>query len=434
MMSYGSTILSFIFVLGVLVFVHELGHFLVAKKCGMRVEEFSLGYPPKAFGITFGETEYMISWLPLGGYVKIAGMSDFGQDNPEGKPWEIWSKPRWMQASVMAAGPAMNILLGFLLILFVRVGYGDEAYLTRTTIGGVEPESALYEAGLRTGDDVVEINGKPVGDWRGVVGGFSTALGTRSRIVVDRVGEQVVIDVQLPADPTAIGIARPIKARVGQLNGGYPAEGSGLAYGDLITAIDGQPVNTWWEMSKIIQVSADKALLVEWVRPDGERMSATITPQGDTYDGKVIGMIGIGQFPERVRVSFVRAVTRSFEDLKANTFAIFGFIQRLVSGRGSGAELAGPVQIAQFAGKSAAAGIEALFSFMALLSVNLAVLNLLPIPMLDGGHLFIMGIEAVTRREMAPKHKEVLQQIGFVFLLALMIYVTANDIGRWWGN
>ena len=148
------TILSFVFVLGVLVFVHELGHFLVAKKCGMKVEQFSLGYPPKAFGVTYGETEYLISWLPLGGYVKIAGMSDFGRADSQGEPWEYLSKPRWMQAAVMVAGVVMNIILAFLLLLTIHVAYGDFP----TTLGDVEPESALYD-----GVDLPAIMGREKG-------------------------------------------------------------------------------------------------------------------------------------------------------------------------------------------------------------------------------------------------------------------------------
>jgi regulator of sigma E protease len=159
-------------------------------------------------------------------------------------------------------------------------------------------------------------------------------------------------------------------------------------------------------------------------------MGAKVTPSADEVDGKVVGRIGISQFRERVPVGLGQAVLRSGEELGIYTGSIFMFLKRLVSGNGSSRELAGPVAIAQMAGQSAKHGLESLFSFMALLSVNLAILNLLPIPMLDGGHLFVMGIEAVTRRELSTKHKEVLQQVGFVFLLALMIYVTANDIGR----
>lgn len=419
-------------------FVHELGHFLVAKKCGMKVEQFSLGYPPKAFGVTYGETEYLISWLPLGGYVKIAGMSDFGKDNPHGQPWEMQAKPRWMQASVMAAGPAMNIILGFLLILSIRVAYGDDAYLNSTVLGGVAKESGLYEAGVRTGDQVIQIEGQPITNWREVADGLTSSVGRRMEIVVDRFGEVVTASALLDSDPSKLGIAPPWKPRVGTVVLGYPAEGAGLQGGDLITRVDGQPVATWYQMSEIIQEKAGQPVAIEWVR-EGDAsglMSATLTPQADEDNGKVVGRIGISMshVRDRVPISFGEAFIRTGEDVFLYTTAIFGFLKRLISGQGSSNELAGPVAIAQLAGQNAQQGLDSLLIFMAILSLNLAVLNLLPIPMLDGGHLFIMAIETVTRRDLSLKQKEVLQQAGFVFLLVLMIYVTANDISRWLTN
>ena len=422
--------------LGVLVFVHEMGHFLVAKKCGMKVEQFSLGYPPKAFGVRYGETEYLVSWLPLGGYVKVAGMSDFGKDNPEGQPWEFQSKPRWMQASVMAAGPAMNVILAFILILMIRVAYGEYAYLNSTMLGGVTESSALYEAGIRSRDEVRQVNGQTVTNWAGVIEELAGSLGQRTDILVEREGGQIVKSVMLDADITKLGVVPPLKPRVGQVVPGHPAENIGLQGGDLITAVNGQSVVTWWEMSQIIQTRPGEEVTITWVREgDGNgELSAVVTPRANEVNGETVGRIGISQLRARVPVEFGSAVSRSGVELWNFTSSIFQFLQRLVSGQGSSNELAGPVAIAQMAGQSAKNGFESLFTFMALLSMNLAVLNLLPIPMLDGGHLFIMGIEAITRRNLSVKQKEVLQQIGFVFLLALMIYVTANDIGRWLTN
>ena len=422
--------------LGVLVFVHEMGHFLVAKKCGMKVEQFSLGYPPKAFGVRYGETEYLVSWLPLGGYVKVAGMSDFGKDNPEGQPWEFQSKPRWMQASVMAAGPAMNVILAFILILMIRVAYGEYAYLNSTMLGGVTESSALYEAGIRSRDEVRQVNGQTVTDWAGVIEELAGSLGQRTDILVEREGGQIVKSVMLDADITKLGVVPPLKPRVGQVVPGHPAENIGLQGGDLITAVNGQSVVTWWEMSQIIQTRPGEEVTITWVREgDGNgELSAVVTPRANEVNGETVGRIGISQLRARVPVEFGSAVSRSGVELWNFTSSIFQFLQRLVSGQGSSNELAGPVAIAQMAGQSAKNGFESLFTFMALLSMNLAVLNLLPIPMLDGGHLFIMGIEAIMRRNLSVKQKEVLQQIGFVFLLALMIYVTANDIGRWLTN
>ena len=234
------------------------------------------------------------------------------------------------------------------------------------------------------------------------------------------------------SDPAELGIAPPLKPRVGQIVPGHPAEGTGLEAGDLITVVDGHPVTTWWQMSQIIRAKPDQEVTIQWIRESAgnAEMSATITPRGDEVAGEIVGRIGISQFRERIPVGFGQAVIRSGEELWVYTTGIFAFLKRLVSGQGSGSELAGPVAIAQMAGQSAKHGIESLFTFMALLSVNLAVLNLLPIPMLDGGHLLIMGIETAVRRDLSVKQKEVLQQMGFFFLLALMIYVTANDIGR----
>ena len=159
-------IFYFICVLGILVFVHELGHFLVAKKSGMKVEEFSLGFPPKAVSVKVGETEYCLSWVPLGGYVKVAGMADFGSEEVKGEPWEFQSKPRWMQMSVMVAGPAMNFLLGFLLLLSLRIGAGEYAFMDDTRVGEVKTESPFYAAGLRPGDRILSIGDSRVNDCR----------------------------------------------------------------------------------------------------------------------------------------------------------------------------------------------------------------------------------------------------------------------------
>jgi regulator of sigma E protease len=426
--------LSFIFVLGVLVFVHELGHFLVAKKCGMRVEEFSLGYPPKAFGIKYGETEYLLSWLPLGGYVKIAGMSDFGKDDAQGHPWELLSKPKWMQASVMAAGPAMNIVLAFVLILTIFVTYGDYAYLYSTELGGVDPGSALYEAGVRQGDRILKINDKEVEIWEDVAAGFSSSTGTGTSVVLERRGEVLSFSAVLDPDPAKLGVHAALEPRVGQVVAGRPAESSGLDAGDLITMVDGQSVATWWQMSQIIQARADQVVEIRWLREnDGNaEMGSTVTPAGVEVNGKVVGQIGISlsHVQKRVPVGLSTSLRKSVQQVSVYATLIFDFLKRLLSGQGSSGDLAGPVAIAKIAGQQARLGLEPLLSFMAVLSINLAVLNLLPIPMLDGGHLFVMGFEAVTRRELSVRKKEVLQQIGFVFLLALMIYVTANDIGR----
>jgi regulator of sigma E protease len=416
-------------VLGVLVFVHELGHFLVAKKAGIKVEEFSLGYPPKAFGIRYGETEYLISWLPLGGYVKVAGMSDFGKEVGTGEPWEFNSKPRWIQMSVMAAGPAMNFILAFILILGIRIGYGDYAYLHTTRVGVVSESSALYEAGLRLGDRILAIEGNGIRRWASLAEEIEKVLGKPATFLIDRDGETLTLGARLSLRPEELGIEPFIPAGVGSAAPGTPAGGIGLQPGDLIVEIDGERIETWTQMSVIIKSKPDIPIQLTWER-DGAEMTAEIVPKSKQVGDETVGLIGISRLHERVPVGLGEAISRSGTEMAIYTTSIFMFIERLVSGQGSGSDLAGPVAIAQMAGQRARLGLESLMSFMALLSVNLGVLNLLPIPMLDGGHLTVMAIEAVIRRDLSQRQKEVLQQIGFAFLLLLMIYVTVNDLGR----
>ncbi len=427
-----TTIVSFLFVLGVLVFVHELGHFLVAKKAGIRVEEFSLGYPPKALGVRYGETEYLISWLPLGGYVKVAGMSDFGKERAKGEPWEFQSKSRWVQMSVMAAGPAMNFILAFVIILGIRIGYGEYAYLQTTRIGVVEETSALYVAGLRLGDRILAVEGAAVTQWASLAEAIEKVLGKPATFLVDRDGQTLTLTTRLSPHPEELGIEPFIPAAVGSISSGYPAEAVGLEPGDRIAGIDGTRIDTWTQMSAIISSKPGVPIQLTWER-NGAEMTAEIVPQADQVGSETVGRIGITPLQERVPVGWGEAVTRSGTEMAIYTTSILAFVERLVSGEGSGRDLAGPVAIAKLVGDRAKIGLEPLLSFMALLSVNLGVLNLLPIPVLDGGHLMIMSIEAVIRRDLSVRQKEVLQQMGFAFLLLLMIYVTVNDLGRVFG-
>jgi regulator of sigma E protease len=427
-----TSILAFIFVLGVLVFVHELGHFLVAKKSGMKVEEFSLGYPPKAVGIKVGETEYCLSWLPLGGYVKIAGMADFGHEEAQGQPWEFQSKPRWMQMSVMIAGPFMNFLLGFLLLFGVRLAAGEYEFLNDTRIGEVQEASPLHSAGLLPGDRILSVGNLPITDWEDMSDAFLGHMGKSVAIAVERGTTQEVLTVDLTNTPESLGIGPYMTTEVGATMPGMPAETIGLQPGDVITSVAGVPVTMWWEMSREISKRPNESIEITWIR-NGTQMSAAITPDGQADGEETIGRIGINTASKRTPIPVGKAFVRSGEETIRLSTAIFGFVKRLVVGQESSKQLAGPVGIFQMVGQSAERGFSHLMWFMAMLSINLGVLNLLPIPMLDGGHLLILSIEAISRRDLSSRHKEILQQVGFVFLLFLIIYVTFNDIGRLFG-
>ncbi len=425
------TIAAFIFVLGVLVFVHELGHFLVAKAAKIRVETFSLGFPPKAIGVTVGETEYCLSWLPIGGYVKVAGMSDFGSETVENEPWEFQSKPRWIQMAVMAAGPIMNFLLAFAVILIVRLGAGEFAFMNSTLVGRVEGD-AFKTAGVLPGDRVLSIAGSEVSDWEEVATAVLLNRGETIGLTVDRAGETLFLAVVVDATVSTLGLDPHIPAKVGSVLPGTPAEGAGLQPGDVIISVVGEPVEQWYDMSRLISARPEQEIELRWMR-DGVEMLTQIVPESKSSAGGTVGRIGIGLPLDRTPVPFGKAISRSGAELASYTTTLFVFIKRLVSGQESGRALAGPVAIAQMAGQNAKQGWVSLFGFMALLSVNLAVLNLLPIPMLDGGHLMIMSIEAVIRRQLSIRQKEVMQQVGFAFLISVMLYVTFGDLSRIFG-
>ena len=350
------TLLATVFVLGVLIFIHESGHFLIAKLFKIRVERFSMGYPPRLFGKKIGDTDYCVSAVPFGGYVKIAGMVDESLDKKqmEGKPqsWEFRSRPWYQKFSVIFAGPFMNILLAFVI----------------TTVGIL---------------------------WQGV----------------NEAKEPVIQEV--------------LK--------GKPAAAAGIRSGDRITSADGRVIQTWSALSEIIHASPEKPLRLEWMRHDSS-FSAVVVPvkekaiiQGDVRE---IGVIGIKAKTEWRSAGFFEAVSGSATGLYYITKLIFISLGKLVTGQESIRSLAGPVFIAKMAGESARSGWSVLFGFMALISLNLGILNFFPFPVLDGGHLLLITIEGVLRREVSLKAKIVIQQVGMVILIGLMLVTVYNDILR----
>ena len=437
-------LLYFLFVLGVLVFVHELGHFLVAKKSGIRVETFSLGFPPKAVGVKIGETEYCLSWLPLGGYVKMAGMDDFAPEEGKGKPWEVQSKPRWIQMAVLIAGPAMNFFLGFLLLLTLYIAAGEYAFMDDSRVGEVKTDSPFYTAGLRPGDRILTVGNTEVNNWDEMEDAFLLQAGDVVPIEIERIStyrtemtERMMISVDLTSLPReGLGLGYYITTEVGAVMPGMPAAEIGLQPGDVITSVNGVPVTMWWEMSREISAQPGVEISLTWQRNDAE-MTTQIIPAPQIFNGETVGRIGIDLASKRNPIPFFKAVHRSASETVILSMTIFGFVKSLVIGQESSRALAGPVGIFQMVGQSAERGFSSLLWFMAMLSINLGVLNLLPIPMLDGGHLTILAIEGIIRRDLSARHKAWLQQAGFAFLLFLIIYVTFNDIGRisgWFGN
>jgi len=261
---------------------------------------------------------------------------------------------------------------------------------------------------------------------------FLANMGKTVAIAVERGTIQEILTVDLTNTPESLGIGPYMTTEVGATMPGMPAETIGLQPGDIITSVAGVPVTMWWEMSREISTRPNEPIEITWVR-NGTQMSASIIPDGQADGEETIGRIGINTASKRTPISVGKAFFRSGEETIRLSTAIFGFVKRLVVGQESSKQLAGPVGIFQMVGQSAERGFSHLIWFMAMLSINLGVLNLLPIPMLDGGHLLILSIEAIARRDLSSRHKEILQQAGFVFLLFLIIYVTFNDIGRLFG-
>lgn len=350
-----TTLLSFIVVIGIVIFIHELGHFLAAKAVGIRVERFSIGYPPRMIGKKIGETDYCLSWLPLGGYVKMAGMIDESLDNPEkitGAPDEFMSKKAWQKMLVITAGVIMNMVLA----------WGIYSYIT------------LSEGIQELKDPIVQT-----------------------------------------------------------ISPGFPADQAGIVSGDRITSINGRQVQTWEELVHVVHGSPEVPVQIEWTHEGATRQAEVVPKREKTVVGgeiKEVGLIGITPQPSFRKAGFGEAIQYGFLLTWDKIRLGIASIKMLVTGQASVKDLGGPIAIAKWSGESARVGATALFLFIAFISINIGLLNILPVPVLDGGHLAMIVIEAVTRKPISVRIKVAVQQVGMVLLLALMVVIIFNDMGR----
>ncbi len=427
-----TTLLAFLFVLGVLVFVHELGHLLVARHHGVRVLTFSLGFGPKILQTKRGDTVYCVSAIPLGGYVKMAG--ETVEDKREGREDEFLSKTKWQRFQVLIAGPAMNVVLAVAVMTVVLL-QGAQVPLYEEgppVIGSVAEDSAAEEAGILPGDRILTVAGRPVDTWEELM-----------LAVVERPDREVEVSLRRDGEVRALRVTPVGQGRynLGDLGVGpefspqviawspqvTAAREAGIEIGDAIVAVDGRSV-TRQSLIEVIN-AGEGAPLTFQVRREGVTREITVAPErvGDAW------MIGISFSPYEVRIvepGLFEAFTLSLEQNLEWSQLIFRTLWGLLTRETPASQLVGPVGIAQLSGDAARFGWVTLFQLMAMISLNLGILNLLPIPILDGGHIAVLAMEGVARRDFSVRLKERMLLAGFVVLMTLMVTVIYNDLTR----
>lgn len=429
-----TTLLAFAFVLGVLVFVHELGHFLAAKRVGIRVLKFQLGFNPTIVSFRRGDTEYGIGALPLGGYVKMAGESP--EEPRTGRSDEFLSKTKWQRFQVLIMGPAMNIVLAFVLTAIVLYqGAEVPAYEDQPpVVGVVMTGSPAEKAGLQKGDTILSVSDHPVGTWEQLFVAIASRGNREVPLKIARGGQELTRTVTPVVPPgqsrfeiADIGVLPNVHPHVRSVSPGQPAEKAGIKTGDIVIAVNGQPITFSGQLKEAISKHPEEQITVTVLR-DGQQETIKATPQKSGSQG-LLG-IGIGDEVKSIKPGFVEAIGMSVSKNIEYSGLIFQTVWGLITRETSPKQLMGPVAIAQLSGESAALGWVALFSLMAMISLNLGILNLLPIPVLDGGHIFIMALEGIARRDFSVRLKEKMLLAGFVVLMMLMVTVIYNDLTR----
>jgi regulator of sigma E protease len=445
-----TTVISFIVVIGVLILIHELGHFLVARWSGVGVERFSIGFGPVLLRWRGKETEYCLSAIPMGGYVKM-----MGEENPlesgAALPWDpakaFALKPLWVRFLIVFAGPGMNFVLAAVIFILVLGTIGRPVW--SPVVGRVGDGGPAAEAGLKTGDVIEAIGGRAVAYWEDVERAISGSGGRPLALKVRRDDQTLTVTVtpKLTSvrDPIfrdekevwEIGAGPRLTPYIGAVNPGSPAERAGLKPGDQVLAVAGQPVFTPEELMQAIQKRPGQSFEVT-VQRNGQTIKVEVTANPVREKGPLGQELEVG----RIGVSIVTK-TLSYASYSPPEAVWYGIVRTwdmtvlttkgfwmIVSGQIPLSNLGGPVQIASETGRQAQEGVAPLAVFTAVISVNLAVLNLLPVPMLDGGHLFFFLIEGVLGRPLSVRKRELAQQVGFVLLMLIMVLALYNDLVR----
>lgn len=452
-MEFLTTIFYFLIVIGILVFIHEFGHFIAARLSKMRAEVFAFGIGPRLFGynkingFTFGKmdeslelgnhTDYRICAFPIGGYVKVAGMIDESMDkefiNKPPQPWEYRAKPIWQRMIVITAGVIMNILLAFVIFYFVILFRGKTTYDT-STVGFVSKNSLAFQYGIKSNDVIKSINGSAINSWDEIISSVHIDnLGEPLNIHINRNGKDT--NIYIPKEETIIlteksfGLSPDnIQTVIADVLPDKPASGTGLQSGDIIVSFNDEAIKSILQLNELVRTNANVESKIAWNR-NGEIMESSVKPGQDSTIGVLLSEKYTG--PEKViSYNVFSAVPKTFKDMYYFGGEVFlKSIAKIIKGDiPFNKAIGGPVKIAKASAQSAEGGFMTFINFVALLSMSLAIINILPFPALDGGHFVMLLLEAIFRRPIPYKVQITIQYAGFIILLAFMLFVIYNDI------
>ncbi len=419
--------------------IHEFGHFLIAKLFHIPVEKFSIGYGPPLFRKKIGETDFRIAYFPLGGYVKMAGEEEgeilkteakADNESQEGKGYSepgFYEAPIYKRTLIVFAGPLFNIISAIivLIITFSIFGLSVDPY----TKIKVEEDSYAYRAGFVDGDSVISVNNSPIYNWDKFIEVLSQNREKEVSITIVRNGTEISKNVTVNLD--SLGITNLVPPVLGTIKRGGPAHKAGLKMGDRILKINRSEVQTWYELVDIVRKTDEASLLFEWEH-EGEIKTADITPilRYDPVWQDTIRQIGVLKPHTRIYLPPLEMLVLAVDRTAGMTWMTLNIFYQLIIGKISKKAVGGPIAIIRLTTESAQWGLEFLLALLAIISINLGIINLFPIPALDGGHIVIATIEAVRRKRFSRKTRIMIQQIGYAIIFLIIIFVTFNDITR----
>ncbi len=437
MLTILENVLWLLVLIGVMINIHELGHFWAARFFDVKVEAFSFGFGTRLFGFRRGETDYRFSLIPFGGYVKMAG--EMASDEDVSDPRSFISKPRWQRLIIAFAGPFMNVVLavalltGLYMVKFPKVADAD----MEAVIGHVMPDSPAAKAGIQDGDRIVRLNGTQNPSWEDIISTEAESAFRAMSLTIERGARRFDTNVTpILSDRTGLGSAgwdERGQIQLGEVQADLPAAKAGLKTGDLIIAVNGQPMHSLARFHEVTEKSAGRPLDIEYER-NGQKQSVTVQPTYAKIDGPARWMIGVIPMPKynvvNVSLSFPNALRESLRRNGKGALLIVNFLKGMVERRMSPKNITGPIGIAQLSGWAAREGAGTFIALMSDVSLNLAIFNLLPIPILDGGIILMLLVEMTMQRDLSLSVKEAVFKVGFVFIMVLVAFVIYNDIAK----